>query len=1182
MLAVLPKKVSLSSFNAGLQGWRPTYLRRRVLLLFLLTFISTITALEALFHASETHNGIAASSEGRHYLWTYGPTAILTVITTFWARVEFQSKQNAPWRSMLEGPQPAEKSVLLDYISDMQPVAMWKAFCNQHEIVFAGLLCSLLLQLVIVFSTGLLTLRETYVPRSDIPVQLHNEFRANRARLETVGSQPWDIINGVLFDNLTYPSGTNENVTFQEFSAPSLSSDAEITAHIKGLGADLDCSPANVKKKSLYYLTTEFHKDGTFEKNAVIQDWQLTTPSCSIRNQALVSGLAIQSGNFQDGQCENINGTDGARIIVSMLEISGPSGHKFRTSPPARFPPSNTTYWGVDIAVNQSLVYICKPTLSLINLQAKANSTTLLSNKVQLKVLSAESLTLPGITPGDISSLISKNASLTTGFRSVELYRPFPLDAYVLDSFKIGLVLIGADVTIDNLWRDGVLRDSASAYYRAMTAQLLHSGLSAGTHRNTTGSAIVKENRVVVLQFPLRGIEACLVLITLLVVLMILRTAHRTTATWNPAHIASIAAITAESGEFRDLLRGLGGTSEKALHSSLAGKQFFSETTLDNSPIKVLRNEMEQDTPSKSVKLEYSKWNPFPGRWSRVVIFVLVASMIAALEVLLHLSRINEGLGDASSANESKHYLWTILPALVMSGTRMFFAGMNFNIKCLAPYARLKKKDGSSFRHAMSISFVDALGLNNTFRSMQSRHFAVQITTLAAGAAFLLTIVVSGLYSTVEVPTHISVNFTQVGGFPDPRTIPGAQLLTDEVGEVAGILTSEYVLQYNFSFPPWTYEELAFAKLSMNTSMSKSEVNGSFVDVRVPALRAAPVCHIQTEKDLLPVLTSTGKSSNATYGLIVQSPDLACPGNNTDTYGNFTLFNGQQQRTQPFGYSSQGNCHSVAGGVAGQTHYTVTYVWGYIENLAVKHIAGMVCMQFAETVDVSTRFKLPGMEIDLDHPPVPDESSVKPAPDLYTPIPEWWVLNKNGIYAALDGFFQILVSGKNAIPVENLQHAQDDAVVIEAIKRQHKIINALQFSNYTRGSANDTIRHDPLPGNMTSSNRLRVVQDATSTRILDGLLAAMLVLGIIGSWLLDTDTVLPKSPCSIAAVASLVADSRLLDQYLEGAWTPDHSTLDQIFSDRRFYLGWWQDYDHTGAAATKTFTIDHVPTEGSA
>jgi hypothetical protein len=308
---------------------------------------------------------------------------------------------------------------------------------------------------------------------------------------------------------------------------------------------------------------------------------------------------------------------------------------------------------------------------------------------------------------------------------------------------------------------------------------------------------------------------------------------------------------------------------------------------------------------------------------------------------------------------------------------------------------------------------------------------------------------------------------------------------------------------------------------------------------------------------------------------------LACPGNNSDYPWVSNVFTVENLKDGPFGYSIQTNCHSDTG-QDGHSHYTELYVWGHVNTSDVKYIMAMNCMQFGETVDVMTRFKLPSMDIDESHPPVADESTAKLAPDLYTPIPEWWALNTNGQYPTLNGFFYLLISGKYAIAVDDLMTSERNQTVIDAIKHQHKLINAQQFNNYTRSTANDSIEHAPLLGNITNTDRMRLVQDATSSRILEALLGAMLLLGILGTTILNTDHVLPKNPCSIAAVASLLADSSLLDQFSQGAWNPNDKSLNQTFAGRQFYLGWWENGPSDGMVNGKVFTIDHTSAQKEA
>jgi hypothetical protein len=62
-------------------------------------------------------------------------------------------------------------------------------------------------------------------------------------------------------------------------------------------------------------------------------------------------------------------------------------------------------------------------------------------------------------------------------------------------------------------------------------------------------------------------------------------------------------------------------------------------------------------------------------------------------------------------------------------------------------------------------------------------------------------------------------------------------------------------------------------------------------------------------------------------------------------------------------------------------------------------------------------------------------------------------------------------------------------------------------------------------------------------------------------WLFDTKTLLPNNPCSIAAQASLLADSKFLDMIPDGAGNATLEELMQMtpFKDHLFSMGWWDD-----------------------
>lgn len=116
---------------------------------------------EALLAFSNKHQGIGNGNSNQHYLWTFGPTAILTLVATFWSRVEYQSKMVAPWIRMERGPSQPKQGLLVDYLSDFQPWSIVKGFRNRDYVVSIATTVSVLIKIMIIVSTGLISLSPT-------------------------------------------------------------------------------------------------------------------------------------------------------------------------------------------------------------------------------------------------------------------------------------------------------------------------------------------------------------------------------------------------------------------------------------------------------------------------------------------------------------------------------------------------------------------------------------------------------------------------------------------------------------------------------------------------------------------------------------------------------------------------------------------------------------------------------------------------------------------------------------------------------------------------------------------------------------------------------------------------------------------------------------------------------------
>ncbi|KAB8222876.1 hypothetical protein BDV33DRAFT_228967 [Aspergillus novoparasiticus] len=827
------RKQPKSRLNAGSSAtpksqvhWRPCYLRRRVLLLFLFIFVAMIAALEALHRVSSAHYGLGSSVENLHYSWTYGPTAILTVVAAFWSRVEFQAKQNAPWQAMQENPQKAHTSVLMDYVSMIQPLSLLESFKNGHLMVAAGVICSMLLRILTIFSTGLLSL----------------------------------------------------------------------------------------------------------------QQLQLTV--------------------------------------------------------------------------------------------AKGNAS------------------------------------------------------------------------------------------------------------NSVGSALVNENR------------ACLGATSLMAIATIIYvpSSKDTFVPWNPNRISSIAAIISNSSSFRKVLQGTGAVPMGVLEGLLVGRKFYTPWALDSNNFSIEiaddgRGEFDLDYEDISLT-----WRPFPSFIFRMITFIMVALVIAALEATLHVSQANNGLGDVSTDTYT-HFIWTLVPALAMVLISLLFMSLDFNTRCLAPYADLRRAvEGSTFTQSMEINYLDSLSLVNAVKSVRMKHFAVSATTTAALISSLLTIISSGLYSAINVPMISKFDFIQETTWRDMAdTYLSAlyQQIADDEGE--GVAIAGYILLDNLTFPKWTYGDLAFPQISPKSSIAGNS-EGIFVDVTIPALRTSLSCKLQSNEEL-----------NAT---VVHNDNGIT--NSTLLSLDFNNWFGPISPHSIFGYLYEPNCVNSSSNAEEHNYvlpyrHQITYVWGEMGNGAqVQSVMALSCLDSPETFNTTTRFSLPNLEITQGMPPLTDESSAEIAPHLFVPF----------LKDAYLPFFEVLVSSKYSITRTDLGD-------------ESKKEKAQQFSQFVRASANGTLANDLLHGNITSRDRQRLIQDAVSTRTLEALLVSMIILGIWGSALLNTDAILPKNPCSIASVASLLADSNFLDRYKKVIDDPSSkSTAQALFPNSRFLLDWWNDgplsgtsTEHRGLETDDRFTI---------
>lgn len=118
-----------------------------------------------------------------------------------------------------------------------------------------------------------------------------------------------------------------------------------------------------------------------------------------------------------------------------------------------------------------------------------------------------------------------------------------------------------------------------------------------------------------------------------------------------------------------------------------------------------------------------------------------------------------------------------------------------------------------------------------------------------------------------------------------------------------------------------------------------------------------------------------------------------------------------------------------------------------------------------------------------------------------------------------------------------------------------------QFYNVALRDHNITNSTSQATGYMFDDNWQRLAQSEVSTRILQTLLAAMWLFTTIALYMFDIKNLILKNPCSIAAQASLLADSKFLEMIPAGAENATAKELMKMtpFVDHQFSMGWWDD-----------------------
>lgn len=438
--------------------WRPIYLTKGALAAFFVTFSALSASIQIMLLLSNRNTGLSGVNDGPHrVLWTYGPTALLTLVASFWARVECQSKIIAPWTKMKQGFTTARKSLFLDYLSQFQLLSIVSAVRNKDHTVAAATFTSILIKVLLVLSTSLCVLSRTEVVHSNVPLTLRSDFVNDPSGLTANGSLAFASFASMMRFGTSLPTGTSERYAYQLIESEFLDTPSTIFTTLEGFNGDLECEPAALPASDVL-LNVSY-----------ITRFPIRSTSCTF-NVSLDAFFGIQGNlvRFIPGGCGGSSNIDDQRLAIIIAVTVD-------------------RYDNMTISISTSNSFICKPTYQIHRLDFTARG----SYRFVSKSRTVDSRVLSNVHPWSImqSHLDAvPNLPFTSGTTASILDQTVAFDQYGFLAYLLANSS-GNPPAFSDIFEDQEgAKTLFSNYYQQYSALLAHTSLMKPVSRPLEGT----------------------------------------------------------------------------------------------------------------------------------------------------------------------------------------------------------------------------------------------------------------------------------------------------------------------------------------------------------------------------------------------------------------------------------------------------------------------------------------------------------------------------------------------------------------------------------------------------------------------------------------------------------------------------------------------------------------------
>lgn len=511
----------------------------------------------------------------------------------------------------------------------------------------------------------------------------------------------------------------------------------------------------------------------------------------------------------------------------------------------------------------------------------------------------------------------------------------------------------------------------------------------------------------------------------------------------------------------------------------------------------------------------YRPWTM--GTRAQITTVILVVVFLAGLWAIFGIR--GNGLGFETTGD--MYVLWTLVPTLMLVLLALLLSRIDIDSRRLAPFIKLATEK-SRFRETFGLTYLNEFGMKTAWKSFSRKHWGVFLKKCMTMLGWLLPVFTAGLFAIAELEQTAHLQLQQTTWFEST-----SESLADSLNAQ---LVNDILIKKTPKYATWTWEDLVFPGLEVVEHGKEWPLPNTQLKAKVPALRASLQCETATlrngsgaELECVPLdseeTTSICKDENSAAGFVAAS------------------------------------CSKL------KTKYPINYIWGSCSTDGLMTI--LMCNENITEVDVHSTFRTEDLSIYTNAIPLVNSSSERPS-DL--------TLGISGMYSGLkdigsgqssldglDGFFKTLVLSRLDMPLERLPSEERKNSVAQAIKTQHGILRAQALNNeMVRHSFSDASAPD-RPANIPATVDYfisRLKQSQLQTFVLTGLLTVILLFACL-SLRTISPVPLPKDPGSIAAQASLLADSTIWWRMPEGAEFLSDEDLARRLRRKYFKLGWF-------------------------